>query len=74
MGGDNPWSCWRSMMGLDHHQEVILSRLEQRVCRDGEQAVLTDDQALIMKLIKMLDTIAAEVPPVPYEKMAAWVE
>ena len=74
MSGDNPWLRWRSMMGLDHHQEMILSRLEQRVRRDGEQAVLTDDQAIIVKLVKMLDTVAAEVPPVPFERMAAWVE
>lgn len=71
MNGENIWLRWRSMAGLDHHQEVMLSRLEQRVRRDGDQAVLTDDQALVMKLVAMLDTVAAEVPPIPFAYGAA---
>ena len=28
----------------------------------------------IVKPVKMLDTVAAEVPPVSFEHMAAWVD
>jgi hypothetical protein len=45
---------WRDRI-LDHHLRVILSRLEQRVRRDGVQAVLSDDQRLAVLLTQFLD-------------------
>ena len=44
---------WRAR--LTSHQRVMFARLEQRVTRDGDQAVLTDDQQLIVELAKILD-------------------
>lgn len=71
--GYNHWLGWRGYVytALGHHREVIMRRIEQRVCRDGDQAVLTEEQAIIMELIKMCDTLAAEVPPIPFAYSAA---
>jgi hypothetical protein len=62
---DNHWLGWRGYVytTLGHRGELIMRRIEERVKRDGDQAILTDEQAIISELIKMLDTIAAEVPP-----------
>ena len=44
---------WRQQLNL-HHQSM-LTRLHQRVCRDGDQAVLSDEQRLIVALAQLLD-------------------
>lgn len=48
------YTDWRSRLP-DHRLRVILLRLEQRLKRDGNLAVLSDDQRLIVFLRDMLD-------------------
>jgi hypothetical protein len=47
------YTNWRDR--LDHRLSAILMRLEWRVSRDGDNAVLSDDQRLIIFLRDMLD-------------------
>lgn len=63
---------WRSRI-LDHHLSTILTRLEQRVVRDGDQAVLTDDQRLVVFLRDMLDE-GGEVTEEIYDIVGAWAQ
>lgn len=44
---------WR--LRLDLHQQRMLARLEQRQRRDGDTAVLSDDQRLVLLLARILD-------------------
>lgn len=53
-GTTHTYTEWRQRVS-DRQLQIILSRLEKRKQRDGDDAVLTDDQRLILLLAQFLD-------------------